>query len=130
MKLKILYKDVENKIGKIKMGYALFTARKLTLKKQCNDYNCQLMQYENQKTQLANQSAFLQQYQNAQQQNTTQQGVDAANMYQTALAQKEKQIDTVCQRLQTLLQQAQAELQNVEKAEENAIKNSTPKYTA
>jgi len=62
LKRKILYKDVEREktkreFGERKMGYALFTARKLALTARVNNLNSQLMQLQNQKTQLTNQIA-------------------------------------------------------------------------
>ena len=136
------------------MGYALFTARKMSLQAKVNQYNLQLMKLSNQETQLANQSALRQKATNAvdSAQNA---GAFAASLvggsigtliggvanfaidsiqnksqeaYQTELAAKQQQIDTEKQRLTTLLNAASNELQQVEKAEGEAIKNSTPSY--
>ena len=162
------------------MGYALFTARKMSLQAKVNDYNAKLMQLSNEETRLANQTANRQQMRNAQDNAHTvgtqlfqgvgtiggaiaglalggpvgavigavagKEGTSMAtgagnnlrdgmrkqedDAYAAAMNAKQKQIDTEKQRLTTLLNAAQNELQQVEKAEEGAIKNSTPKYVA
>jgi len=135
------------------MGYALFTARKMSLQAKVNDYNAKLMQLSNEETRLANQTANRQQMKNAID-NGQMVGGMVANMtghglfgqlinggidalqsqsddaYAAQMNAKQKQIDTEKQRLTTLLNAAQNELQQVEKAEESAIKSSTPKYVA
>ena len=138
------------------MGYALFTARKMSLQAKVNNYNLQLMKLSNEETKLTNQSALFQKFNNAVDsgQNVgslvggilggvggnlisgiANFAIDSAQnkaneARQTQLANKQKQIDTEKQRLTTLLNAAQNELQQVEKAEESAIKNATPKYCA
>ena len=58
-------------------------------------------------------------------------GQQAYTEYQeTELARQQQELDTEKQRINTLLNAAQNELQQVEKAEESAIKSSTPKYVA
>ena len=54
----------------------------------------------------------------------------ADDAYAAQMNAKQKAIDTEKQRLNTLLNAAQNELQQVEKAEESAIKSATPKYVA
>ena len=138
------------------MGFALFMARKMSLKAKINDYNLKLMQIENQETRMANRMANVQQGINGF--NSAKGLVDSilgyvtlanpaaglagkgisalggglVNMFQAgqqqAIAAKQKQLDTEKQRLTTLIQKASAELQSVEQAEGQAIKNSTPKY--
>ncbi len=135
------------------MGFALFMARKMSLKAKVNDYNLKLMQLTNLETKLANQQANIQQGANMVGTLTNLApmigamfgpggmvagsvagkvvgGISDAAMkgQQQALAHKQKMIDTEKQRLTTLIQQASAELQSVEQAEGNAIKSSTPKY--
>ena len=136
------------------MGYALFTARKMSLQAKVNDYNAQLMKLSNEETKLANQSAARQQLRNSVD-NGQSAGSLLANLipggkivstianfaidsaqsksdeaYSMQMNAKQKAIDTEKQRITTLLNAAQNELQQVEKAEESAIKSSTPKYVA
>ena len=135
------------------MGYALFTARKMSLQAKVNQYNLQLTKLSNQETQLANEAALRQKATNAVDKaqsvgslvgsffgpvgnivsgvanfaiDSVQNKADEA--YQTELAAKQQQIDTEKQRLTTLLNAASNELQQVEKAEEQSIKNATPSY--
>ena len=136
------------------MGYALFTARKMSLQAKVNQYNLQLMKLSNQETQLANQAAMRQKANNAIDKGQNAGGLAAGlfggaignlvggvanfaidtmqtkadEVYQTEMAAKQQAIDTEKQRLTTLLNAASNELQQVEKAEEQAIKNSTPSY--
>ena len=46
------------------MGYALFTARKMSLQAKVNQYNLKLMQIENEKTKITEQTSRLQQKNN------------------------------------------------------------------
>lgn len=46
------------------MGYALFTARKMSLQAKVNDYNAKLMQISNQEDRLTNQTSAAQQQTN------------------------------------------------------------------
>lgn len=156
------------------MGYALFTARKMSLQAKVNQYNLQLMQISNKETELTQKTARMQQAHNridAGQNagsflaqvggaiggfvlsgcnpagavagyklggvagdgiNTlTDKAQSAARQYQeTELARQQQELDTEKQRINTLLNAAQNELQQVEKAEESAIKSSTPQYVA
>ena len=138
------------------MGYALFTARKMSLQSKVNQYNLQLMKLSNEETKLSQQTALRQQVNNsvdsAQSVGSLAAGLfgggagslvsgvanfaidrvqsKADEAYQTQLAAKQQAIDTEKQRLTTLLNAAQAELQNVEKAEGEAIKSSAPQYVA
>lgn len=154
------------------MGYALFTARKMSLQAKVNDYNAQLMKISNEETRLANQTAARQQVKNcvdnAQSTGSSvakiggailgfatggligasigssiggavagiaNAGIDqgqsmADEAYNAQMTAKQKALDTEKQRITTLLNAAQNELQQVEKAEESAIKNATPKYVA
>nr|MCR5260956.1 hypothetical protein [Candidatus Gastranaerophilales bacterium] len=128
------------------MGYALFTARKMSLQAKVNDYNAKLMQLSNEETRLANKTAARQQVMNAidNGQNTGSflakllggtsgslistganfliDGMQSKSddAYAAQMNAKQKQIDTEKQRLTTLLNAAQQELQQVEKAEESA----------
>lgn len=144
------------------MGYALFTARKMSLQAKVNDYNAQLMKISNEETRLANQTAARQQVKNAvssgvgigSQLLSLGVGMETGSMelgqlagtglkqaynmgssigdeaYNAQMTAKQKALDTEKQRITTLLNAAQNELQQVEKAEESAIKSATPKYVA
>lgn len=154
------------------MGYALFTARKMSLKSKVNQYNLQLMQIANKETELTQKTARLQKRNNridaAQNKGSAvakiggtvlggvfggilgagigsslgegfgdfancaiDKGQQAYTEYQeTELARQQQELDTEKQRLNTLLNAAQNELQKVEEAEESAIKSATPKYVA
>ena len=154
------------------MGYALFTARKMSLQSKVNQYNLQLMQIANKETELTQKTARLQKRNNridaAQNKGSAvakiggtivggvfggilgagigsslgegfgdlansaiDKGQQAYTEYQeTELARQQQELDTEKQRINTLLNAAQNELQQVEKAEESAIKSSTPQYVA
>lgn len=156
------------------MGYALFTARKMSLQAKVNQYNLKLMQIANKETELTQKTARMQQAHNRIDagQNSgsmlaqigggiaglvlsggnpagavagyklggalgdgvntlTDKAQSAARQYQeTELARQQQELDTEKQRINTLLSAAQNELQQVEQAEESAIKSSTPKYVA
>lgn len=154
------------------MGYALFTARKMSLQSKVNQYNLQLMQIANKETELTQKTARLQKRNNridaAQNKGSAvakiggtvlggvfggvlgagigsslgegfgdlansaiDKGQQAYTEYQeTELARQQQELDTEKQRINTLLSAAQNELQQVEKAEDSAIKSATPKYVA
>jgi len=139
------------------MGYALFTARKLSLQTRVNQLNAQLMSISNQQdaltTQITNkQMAANLRIANANANaysifaNSSQSANDSATL-QNTLAQNElattmsnidiqnlqskvDALDTTRQSLQTQLNAASNELSQVEKTEESAIKSATPKYIA
>lgn len=141
------------------MGYALFTARKMSLQAKVNQYNLKLMQLANKENELTNKTALRQTINNSVDKaqstanlacnigdfftggatsavagvanfaiDTIQNKSDEA--YQTQLAAEQQKIDTEKQRINTLLNAAQNELQQVEKAEQSAIKSATPQYVA
>ena len=136
------------------MGFAMFTARKMSLQSKVNDYNARLMEISNKENQLVNKQAMLQQIGNTAGSlgsmaggllgtfvggpvggalggsigNFLGQSIGNNTFNQTKMNADQKKLDTEKQRLTTLLQKAQAELQQVEKAEEQAIKSGTPKY--
>ena len=161
------------------MGYALFTARKMSLQAKVNQYNLKLMQIANKENELTNKTAARQAVNNAidNGQNTAKtagstlgtiaggvvggliggipgallgstlgssagevvdlvnSGVDAGQnkaelAYQTEIAAEQQKLDTEKQRINTLLTAAQKELTDVEKLEQTAIQNSSPKYVA
>lgn len=139
------------------MGYALFTARKLSLQTRVNQLNAQLMSISNQQdaltTQITNkQMAANLRIANANANaysifaNSSQSANDSAALHNT-LAQNElattmsnidiqnlqskvDALDTTRQSLQTQLNAASNELSQVEQTEESAIKSATPKYIA
>lgn len=141
------------------MGYALFTARKLSLQSKVNQYNLQLMQLENKQNQLTNKTALRQKVNDSVDKaqstanlacsigdfftggaasavagvanfaiDTVQSKSDEA--YQTQLAAEQQKIDTEKERITTLLNAANVELNNVKKAEQSAIEKSSPQYVA
>ena len=136
------------------MGYALFTARKMSLQAKVNNYNYKLMQLENEKTKLTNKIMDKQMRNNAIDSAQNMGSVAAtlfgggigsgvsgiinkvidkkqdqvAQVEDAALVAKQQQIDTMKQKYETLLKQAETELQKVEQAEDKAIERSTPKY--
>ena len=152
------------------MGYALFTARKMSLQAKVNQYNLQLMKLSDKENQLTQKTAALQNRNNAitAAQNRGEffskiggavvgtviglgpvlgseaggaigkgiskvgkAGQQAFTEYQqNEIAREQTAIDTEKNRLNTLLTKAQNELSQVEKSEESAIKNATPKYVA
>ena len=147
------------------MGYALFTARKLSLSTRINMCNANLTS-NTEKTYALSNSIFTQQSKAALELTTAsqnaysvyekavsdaneknkgndaaidtavlQKALKAAELKQTMtnveiqkLNQKQTILDQERQRLQTQLTAYQNELTNVEKAEESAIKNATPKF--
>ena len=139
------------------MGYALFTARKLALQSRVNNLNAQLMAISNQQNALTDQITNKQMMSDLRSANAAataysifqssgQSDKDTATL-QSTLAQNEKAktmsnieitnlqskvnaLDTTREALETQLNSASNELQQVEKAEESAIKNATPKYVA
>lgn len=139
------------------MGYALFTARKLALQSRVNNLNAQLMAISNQQNALTDQITNKQMMSDLRSANAAanaysifqssgQSDKDTATL-QSTLAQNEKAktmsnieitnlqskvnaLDTTREALETQLNAASNELQQVEKAEESAIKNATPKYVA
>jgi len=141
------------------MGYALFTARKLSLTTRVNQMNAQLMSLSQRQMDLANQiatkesaNALRTNSANAQaysvfaaavesggdttqaqaalnktlSDNSSKTAMDDAEIQQ--LEAKQTQIDLQRENLETQLNAAQQELQAVEKAEQSAIKSSTPGY--
>ena len=139
------------------MGYALFTARKLSLQTRVNQLNAQLMSISNQQdaltTQITNkQMAANLRIANANANaysifaNSSQSANDSAALHNTLaknelattmsnidiqnLQSKVDALDTTRQSLQTQLNAASNELSEVEKTEESAIKSATPKYIA
>ena len=136
------------------MGFAMFTARKMSLQSRVNDYNARLMELSNKENQIINRTAMMQQLGNVASSagglaggligtflggpvgsvvgggigNYLGQQIGNNGFAQAKLNADQKKLDTEKQRLTTLLQKAQAELQQVEKAEEQAIKSGTPKY--
>ena len=141
------------------MGYALFTARKMSLQAKVNQYNLKLMQLANKENELTNKTSLRQTINNSVDKaqstanlacsigdfftggaasavagvanfaiDTVQNNSDEA--YQTQLAAEQQKIDTEKQRINTLLNAAQNELQQVEKAEQSAIKSATPQCVA
>lgn len=141
------------------MGYALFTARKLSLQAKVNQYNLQLMQLANKETQLTNKTALRQKVNDSvdKAQSTANLACSIGDFftggassavagvanfaidtvqsksdeaYQTQLAAEQQKIDTEKERINTLLNAANQELSDVKKAEESAIKNASPKYVA
>lgn len=139
------------------MGYALFTARKLALQSRVNNLNAQLMAISNQQNALTDQITNKQMMSDLRSANAAanaysifqssgQSDKDTATL-QSTLAQNEKAktmsnieitnlqskvnaLDTTREALETQLNAASNELQQVEKAEESAIKNATPQYVA
>ena len=139
------------------MGYALFTARKLALQSRVNNLNAQLMAISNQQNALTDQITNKQMMSDLRSANAAanaysifqssgQSDKDTATL-QSTLAQNEKAktmsnieitnlqskvnaLDTTREALETQLNSASNELQQVEKAEESAIKNATPQYVA
>ena len=136
------------------MGFAMFTARKMSLQAKVNDYNAKLMEISNKEEQLANRQAAFQQTTNTATDMFSMIGQVAGGIFggpvgsalgggiggmlgkavgnsngnQAQLNAEQKKLDTEKQRLTTLLNKASNELQQVEKAEEQAIKSGTPKY--
>lgn len=141
------------------MGYALFTARKLSLQSRVNSLNAQLMAISNQQNALTDQSTALQMASDLRSANAQskaysifQDGIKAggdettlqaalqntlasntkattlSNIDIQKLSAKEKALDTTRQSLETQLQAAQAELEQVKKTEQSAIKSATPQY--
>ena len=154
------------------MGYALFTARKLSISTRLNMCNANLA-CNTEKTYSLSNSIFVQQskrdlelstatqnaysvYEKAvtdanstygsetekinaatsQAESVLQKALKEAELKQTQtntqiqqLNQKQTLLDQERQRLQTQLNAYSNELSNVEKAEESAIKNSTPKFS-
>jgi len=141
------------------MGYALFTARKLSLTTRVNQMNAQLMSLSQRQMDLANQiatkesaNALRTNSANAQaysvfaaavesggdttqaqaalnktlSDNSSKTAMDDAEIQQ--LEAKQTQIDLQRENLETQLNAAQQELEAVEKAEQSAIKSSTPGY--
>jgi hypothetical protein len=141
------------------MGYALFTARKLALNTRVNNLNAQLMMVENQQEAITNKTT-MKKYQSQLETNKTMSslysdlatatanGTDTSDIYQSiydaqmktsftkedaeiqTLTDESNALDTLRESLETQLKAAQNELESVEKAEESAIKSSTPSYTA
>lgn len=139
------------------MGYALFTARKLSLQTRVNQLNAQLMAISNQQDALTQKITNKQMETNLKiaNSNTKAYSIFASSSQSTAdstklnktlsdnelastlsnveiqgLQAKVDVLDTTRQSLQTQLTAAQNELSQVEQTEESAIKNATPKYVA
>ena len=139
------------------MGYALFTARKMSLQTRVNQLNAQLMAISNQQDALTQKITNKQMETNLKiaNSNTKAYSIFASSSQSTAdstklnktlsdnelastlsnveiqgLQAKVDVLDTTRQSLQTQLTAAQNELSQVEKTEESAIKNATPKYVA
>lgn len=134
------------------MGYALFTARKLNLTTRVNQLNAQLMSISQQQMDLANQqSAYESAYslrsataysqlasdyaagtidEKAFEAGKAQQSVFStqSDAQIQALASKQNALDIQRESLETQLNAAQSDLESVEKAEGDAIKNATPGY--
>lgn len=134
------------------MGYALFTARKLSLTSRVNQLNAQLMQVSQQQMNLAN-TYSAQQMIGSMNQSTSisdaaslfQNGEISSDMYRakveqanadatkenaqlSAIASQQNALDLQRETLETQLTAASKELESVEKAEQDAIKNATPSY--
>lgn len=139
------------------MGYALFTARKLSLQSRVNNLNAQLMSISNQQDALTNQITAKEMAKNLRSANATanaysifskssQSASDSATLQNTmaqndlattmsnaeiqGLQAKVNALDTTREAIETQLNAAQNELQSVEDAEQSAIKSATPKYVA
>ena len=141
------------------MGYALFTARKLSLTSKVNQMNAQLMSISQRQMDIANQiatkesanalrtsatnaqaySVFEASIKNGDDATQAQATLDKSladnaaktTLYDVEIQQleaRQTQIDLNKQNLETQLTAAQKELEAAEKAEESAIKNSTPSY--
>lgn len=149
------------------MGYALFTARKLSLTARVNQMNAQLaiiserqMQLAAQQSQKENAKSMAQYTSNASALSIFKDSLSSLNVksdsyqndFQIAqakynealnqssldsamsdteiqqLSQMENALDIQRKSIETQLQAAQKDLESVEKAEESAIKNATPKY--
>ena len=137
------------------MGYALFTARKLALNSRVNSINAKLACISNQRNNLTNEiqaqqlattmrenaatkTALEKYYADggegdfslfaAKAKDTDAEARDSIRLLD--LQQKDGLLDIQQKSLETQLKAAQEELQAVEKAEESAIKNATPKYCA
>lgn len=141
------------------MGYALFTARKLSLTSKVNQMNAQLMSISQRQMDIANQiatkesanalrtsatnaqaySVFEASINNGEDATKAQATLDKSladnaaktTLYDVEIQQleaRQTQIDLNKQNLETQLTAAQKELEAAEKAEESAIKNSTPSY--
>ena len=149
------------------MGYALFTARKLSLTARVNQMNAQLaiiserqMQLAAQQSQKENAKSMAQYTSNANALSIFKDSLSGLNVksdsyqndFQIAqvkynealnqssldsamsdteiqqLSQMENALDIQRKSIETQLQAAQKDLESVEKAEESAIKNATPKY--
>ena len=155
----ILYIGVERKKRVRKMGYALFTARKLSLTARVNSLNARLMAVSNQQMALADQIYAAQSSNNLQNAYAQKDAISTfsaaiaggtdysvafadyqtslsdinlssteSNMSIAALKSQENALDMERETLQTQLNAASQELENVKKAEEQAIKNATVKY--
>lgn len=139
------------------MGYALFTARKLSLQTRVNQLNAQLMAISNQQDALTQKISNKQMETNltiaksnnqayslfAQASGSTEASTKLnktlsdnelastlSNVQIQGLQSQVNVLDTARQSIETQLTAAQNELSNVEKAEESAIKSATPKYVA
>lgn len=137
------------------MGYALFTARKLALNSRVNSINAKLACISNKRNSITNElqaqqvaatmrenaatKSALENYYAAggegdfslfaaQAKDTNAEAKDSIRMLD--LQQQDSLLDVQQKSLETQLKAAQEELQAVEKAEESAIKNATPKYCA
>ena len=140
------------------MGYALFTARKLSLNSRVNNLNAKLMSISNQRFALTQQIEAQQRAQNMREAATQLQACQAyaqavkdgmsteeasnqkeiakyQSVFDTAsdtqlweLQQKDSLLDVQQKSIETQLKAAQQELEAVEKTEESAIKNATAKY--
>ena len=163
-------KNKKRKDRRKKMGYALFTARIMSLQAQKNQYNLKLIQLNDKQNELTNKTTRMQNKNNKI--DATQNkaslagsaigtiggfilggpagaaignlagnaitslvngGIDAgqesAKKYEQAeLARQQQEIDTEKQRLETLLQAADQELQELKNQQKTAIKNATPSY--
>jgi len=134
------------------MGSVMFTARKMSLQARINSINLELMKLQNKQDKILSDRAAQQPVKDLLEMGVTMgtQALSVANPIAGAgvgmLANKfletsknmqafrdskiDKQMDTRKQQLTTQLQTYQAELQNVEKAEADAIKKGAPKYVA
>ena len=134
------------------MGSVMFTARKMSLQARINSINLELMKLQNKQDRVLSDRAAQQPVKDATEMILTMgtkaltvanpglgmaagmlvnQGLETAKNMQAFRDSKiDKQMDTRKQQLTTQLQTYQAELQNVEKAEADAIKKGAPKYVA
>lgn len=101
------------------MGYVLFTARKLMLTSRLNDLNFKEMLISMDRMKLLDDQLQLQ---------LNGKGADANASQLEAIKTKETMFDLQMKAYDTQIKAIQQELESVEKAEDQAIKDSAPKY--